>query len=485
MIATAISEAEMLAELTGELEQRIARQSGKFPPTDSGNGELIASLAQARYKFDHRRGLWLKFSGSYFAPDPDEEMIRFAKAAARIRYQRASLIEDLKQREAEARWAISSESRQKIDAALKLARSEEGIADVGTDWNRDPMLMAVPNGVIDLRTGILRQGKPEDRINLHSPIPYDPQARCHRWHVFLREIFEGDSEIIDYVQRRAGYSATGDTSEQDIAILLGKGANGKTIFLSTLNAALGDYAYNMPFSTIELRDRTAIPNDLAALVDRRFVTASETNQGARLNEARIKALTGCDPVTARFLHCEFFTFRPLAKFWLSVNHRPRVSDNSYGFWRRVRLIQFNRQFIGKDADLNLERKLRVELPGILAWIIRGCLRWQRVGLNPPQKVIRATADYQRESDPLAEFLAERCIEDPNAAEQAASLYEEYKRWGMDRKLKDKEMLGTRTFGELMAERFKKMHQKSGTRYFGIQIRPGDGSNPSFPGNSYV
>jgi putative DNA primase/helicase len=362
----------------------------------------------------------------------------------------------LKEREAEAKWAISSESRQKIDATLKLARSEEGIADAGNDWNRDPMLLAVPNGVIDLRTGRLRDGKPEDRINLHSPVPYDPRARCHRWHKFLREVFEGNAEIIDYVQRRAGYSSCGDTSEQELAILLGKGANGKTVFLSTLNAALGDYAYNMPFSTVELRDRTAIPNDVAALVDRRFVTASETNQGARLNEARIKALTGCDPLTARFLHCEFFTFKPVAKFWLSVNHKPRVSDNSYGFWRRVRLIQFNRQFTGNDADPHLEKKLRAELPGILAWIVRGCLRWQRVGLKPPDSVMQATADYQRESDPLADFLAERCINDPNSEEEARGLYREYTHWTAERKFKDKEVLGTRTFGELMADKFKKV-----------------------------
>jgi putative DNA primase/helicase len=330
-------------------------------------------------------------------------------------------------------------------------------------------LFAVSNGVIDLKTGILREGKPEDRINLHSLIPYYPNAECERWNQFLQEVFEGDSELIDYIQRRAGYSATGETSEQEIALLIGNGSNGKGVLTNTIGTALGDYSYNMPFSTIELKERNAIPNDLAALVDRRFVTASETNQGTRLNEARIKALTGCDPLTARFLHQEFFTFRPVAKFWLSVNHRPRVADNSYGFWRRVRLIPFNRQFTGKDADPHLEQKLREELPGILKWIIQGCLRWQRVGLKPPTSVMSATEEYKYESDPIGEFLTERCVQDPNSEEGAGNLYQEYKQWSSDRKLKEKEILGSRTFGEIIGERFKKMRYPSGNRYQGIKI----------------
>jgi P4 family phage/plasmid primase-like protien len=143
----------------------------------------------------------------------------------------------------------------------------------------------------------------------------------------------------------------------------------------------------MPFSTLELKDRAGIPNDVASIANKRLVTSAETNDGTRFNEARIKALTGCDPITARFLHHEFFTFQPVAKFWLSVNHKPRVADDSYGFWRRVRLIPFLRQF-RDDADPNLERKLREELPGILAFFVRGCLHWQRWGLKPRIQLLR-------------------------------------------------------------------------------------------------
>src|SRR5262249_26229218 len=153
--------------------------------------------------------------------------------------------------------------------------------------------------------------------------------------------------------------------------------------------------WNMPFATIELKDRSGIPNDLAALVNRRFVIASETNDGNRLNEARIKALTGCDPVTARFLHGEFFTFEPVGKFWLSVNHKPIVRDDSHGFWRRLRLIEFRQRFTVNPA---LADDLKSEAPGILAWCVRGALSWQADGLQAPTVVMEATGDYERDSD---------------------------------------------------------------------------------------
>ncbi len=191
---------------------------------------------------------------------------------------------------------------------LALAQDFRPIADTGGGWDADPWLLGVPNGVVDLRTGELRPGRREDRITMQTAVPYDPEATCPRWKQFLVEIFADDEELIGFVQRAVGYSITGITSEQCLLVLYGTGANGKGTLTITLKFVLGDYAWNMPFSTIEMRNRAAIPNDLAALVGRRFVMASETNDGARLNEARVKALTGCDPITARFLHAEFFTF---------------------------------------------------------------------------------------------------------------------------------------------------------------------------------
>jgi putative DNA primase/helicase len=198
----------------------------------------------------------------------------------------------------------------------------------------------------------------------------------------------------------------------------------------------------MPFSTIELNQRSAIPNDVAALVGRRFVTASETNDGTRLNEGRVKALTGCDPITARFLHGEFFTFRPVAKFWLTVNHRPVVRDDSFEFWRRIRVIPFSQRF---DVDRTLMPALHEERPGILASAVRGALAWQAQGLQPPESVLTATQGYQTESDPLGAFLAEACTVEP--AEHIG--------------------LGAVAFGRKASERFTRSHTMAGKVYLGV------------------
>jgi putative DNA primase/helicase len=250
----------------------------------------------------------------------------------------------------------------------------------------DPWLFGVENGVIDLRTGSLRAGRQKDFITMHSDLPFDASAKAERWEQFLREIFDGNEEVIDFVQRAVGYSLTGLTSEQCFFACWGAGSNGKTTFLEMLRQVLGSYAYNAPFSMLELTARGSIPNDVAALVNRRLVTGSETNELSRWNEQRVKVLTGCDDITARFLYNEFFTFTPIAKFWLAFNHKPIVDDASHGFWRRVRLIPFLHRFEGAAADQDLMKKLRAESPGILAWAVRGCLKWQQEGLGIPEIV---------------------------------------------------------------------------------------------------
>jgi putative DNA primase/helicase len=189
----------------------------------------------------------------------------------------------------------------------------------------------------------------------------------------------------------------------------------------------GSYAFNLPFSAFELSARSAISNDIASLPGRRFVTAIETDESARLNEARIKALTGGDPITARLLYREFITFKPVAKFWLAFNRCPIVADDSHGFWRRVHLIPFARQF-DPHADPKLEEVLRSEAPGIMAWAVRGCLDWQANGLNPPCAVLKATQAYREDSDPLKHFLSERCILEPDARVVVADLWQAYLYW---------------------------------------------------------
>lgn len=441
-----------------------------FPRTDSGNAELFAHLNQEKVRYDHQRGHWLIWQGHRFAPEANGEIWRLAKQAARERYLRAADLSDGEERRREADWAIKTENKQRLEAMLGLARSEEPLADAGTDWDRQPWLLGVKNGVVDLTTGRLRAGRPHDAITLAAGTHFDAKAKAVRFHRFLSEIFEANPELISFVQRAVGYALTGLTSEQCFFLFFGRGSNGKSVLLNILLALMGDYGYAAPFSTFEYCRGTSIPNDVAQLAGRRLVVASETNEGARLDEARIKSLTGGEPQSARFLNHEFFTFTPQCAIFLAVNHRPQVADDSRGFWRRVRLVPFRRELRVDEIDPHLTEKLKAELPGILAWAVEGCLEWQRQGLNPPRDVAAATADYQADSDPLSDFLAECCMEDANLSVGASTVFRRYREWGEDHKLPERELLSSRIFGERLSARFNKERQRAGIVYFGLGVR---------------
>jgi len=438
------------------------------PLTEAGAAERFARLHGDAVRFDHRRQRWLLWQGHRWTPDADAAVLRVVLDFARTWQREAIEIADSALREDSVKFAIKLERRDTMNNVLAIAKALKPIADAGDQWDRDPYLLGVLNGVVDLRTGALRPGRPDDGITLQTTAPYDADAPCARWEQFISEIFDGNAELTTFIQRAIGYSLTGITTEQVLFLLYGTGSNGKGTLTNTLKRVLGDYAWNMPFATIEMKDRSAIPNDLAALMNRRFVTASETNDGCRLNEARVKALTGCDPVTARFLHGEFFTFEPLAKFWLSVNHKPIVRDDSYGFWRRIRLIPFTQRF---DVDPMLADQLQAEATGILAWCVRGALAWQQDGLQAPDTVLEATKEYEQDSDPLAGFLAEACDLSPRNEVGAKELFEHYRKWADGHGFGDRERLSQTMFGRKISERFEKLRDRtSGISYRGLARR---------------
>ena len=446
-------------------------KNGPFPLTDAGNAELFAALYGHILRFDHARNRWLIWEEHRWAPDSDGEVRRLAKKAARVRYRTALDIEDLDLRGKTASSAVRSESRQRLDACLALARSEHPIADSGMTWDPDPYLLGVANGVVDLRTGMIRSGHPDDRLTMQVPVQYHVKAECPRWQQFLHQVFQRDGELIGFVQRALGYSLTGSVREQVLFLCHGTGSNGKSVFLNMLRNVLGDYAMNIPFTVLELQQRPSLTNDLASMAGRRLVTSSETNESTRLNEARIKALTGGDPITARFLYSESFTYEPVAKFWLAVNHLPRVRDDSYGFWRRVRVLPFNEQFTGDDADKGLPFKLLEELPGILNWGVQGALNWRLVGLAPPSAVMTATQAYRKDNDELDGFVADCCVVADGVRAEPGHLFSEYQRWSKEQGILERHRLGSRSFGTRIRERFGDSVSSNGKRYFlGIGLK---------------
>lgn len=451
-------------------EQPVPKRPADFPLTDTGNAELIAYQYGDRLRFDHRQGRWLAWAEHHWINDPDGEPVRLAIEAARVRFRDSEHILDTKERERAAKWAIGSEARPRIDAALHIAKNLPPVADSGEGWDSDSWLLGCANGIVDLRTGNLRPGRPEDRMTMSTAVAYDPTAKAPRFERFLEEVFEVDDQLIDYVQRALGYSTTGDVSEQSIHICCGQGANGKSTFFNAIRSALGDYAHNAPFSAFEARARDTIPTEIADLDRRRFVTASETGESRRLNESRVKALSGGDPISARHLFGRFFTFDATCKIWLGVNHRPAVKDDSHGFWRRVRLIPFDRQFGEGEADSRLIERLRGEAEGILVWLVKGARHWQDFGLHAPESVLDATEAYREESDPLAEFLAQRCEIDGGLHESSRDLFDAYSDHAEQEGIPKRERLTHAKFGRLMGGRFEGKRTSGGKVYHGVRLQ---------------
>jgi putative DNA primase/helicase len=441
-----------------------------FQCTDAGNAELFAAMYKDDLRYDHNRRRWRIWSQHRWKEDNSGSVVQCAKRVARWRCEATKAIEDPDEWKRQFRWARASEMRARLDSMLKLAESEPQLSDSGAEWDSNPWLLGVCNGVVDLCTGQFRNGQRTDKITLATGVPFDPAARCPRFEKFLIEIFAGGHDLASFVQRAAGYCLTGDTSEQVIFLCCGTGANGKSTLLDTLRFVFGDYTYNLPFSAFELKARSSIANEIAALQGKRFITAIETNESVQLNEARIKALTGSDPITARFLYREFVTFNPTGKFWLAFNHRPAVSDDSPGFWRRIRLIPFLQQFSEGKRESDLMRKLKAEAAGILNWAIQGALMWQAKGLKAPQVVLEQSEKYREESDSIGEFFEDRCIVSPPSQMTVEALWSAYREWAASN---EERPLNRRTFVDRMSSRgFKRgRHGHDRTRiWLGVRLK---------------
>jgi len=404
------------------------RKTLQPPRSDTGNAELVASLYGKVLRYDHRQGRWLIWDKRHkrWTEDRASKVRKFAISAARHRRMFAARIADAEESKRELRWALEAENRHRVDAALEMAKSQRHISDAGDGWDASPWLFGVANGLVDLKTGKLRQERPGDRITKHSAVPFLPDAQAPRFEQFLSEIFSGDMALVDYVQRMVGYCLTGSVAGQCLFCWWGPGANGKSTLAGVLRHIFGEYAVNLAFSALEMANRNT--HDLVALAGARLATAAETGEGTRLNEARIKMLTGGDPVTARRLYHESFTFEPTHKLVLAFNHKPVIADCSEGMWRRVRLLPFLRQFSPEERERDLDARLRTEAPGILAWAVRGCLRWRTEGLGEPPAVMQATADYRVDSDHISEFVGDCCVVEPGATVASGLLWLEYKQW---------------------------------------------------------
>lgn len=362
------------------------------------------------------------------------------------------------------KYALHAQTTRGLDAMLRELQAVQGVPASINDFDQHPDLLAVRNGVVDLRTGELKPHDPNLLISRRIDVDYEPDAACPRWERFLAEVFPDDPDMPGYMQRLVGYGITGRTDEQVFVIHVGGGANGKSVFTDTLAEVFRAITTTTPFSTFEVRPSGGIPNDLAALKGARLVMASEGEQGKRMAEAVLKRVTGRDLIAARFMRQEFFEFRPQFLLQLATNYEPNFRGQDNGLWRRVKLIHWNRTFAPHEQDRRLPMRLLEEAEGILAWAVRGAVEWYRRGLDDPQFVRRATDEFRATSNVLDGFLPGKYVfADDAKAVAGETLFHDFQAWAEEENLGEMRRWSRKAFYAALAERGLTKRQGGGRK----------------------
>jgi putative DNA primase/helicase len=361
-----------------------------------------------------------------------------------------------------------SSTARKVDAMLSTTSSDPLIRIAPDALDQDQFLFNCSNGVIDLKSGRLSPHDRERMITKYSPVPYNEEALCPHWKQFLKDIFDNNKELIKFIQRFLGCSLTGDMSSQSMFILYGTGANGKSTFINVVSRIMGDYATTTPTETFMQKKGEQATNDIARLKGARFVTAMESDDHGRLAESVIKRLTGNDMISARFLYGEYFQFTPTFKIVMATNHKPRIGGMDHAIWRRIKLIPFEATFTEEKQDKKLTGKLVKEMPGILSWMVEGCLRWQKEGLGSALAIKDATDEYRNQMSDVQMFLAEKCELDEDDMIQSSLLYGEYTAWCEENHERPK---SNRNFSMMLSESgMDKVRLSAGIFWLGIKKR---------------
>lgn len=382
--------------------------------TEHGVAEAFTAQFRDTLRYCNSAGSWFLWSGTHWEKDKRHRAFQYAR----------ELIAKSNRHSEFKSQAITGKASF-AGGVERFARCDPAHSVVAEDWDRDPYLLATPGGTVDLRAGSIRPGDPDDmmtRITAVAPACVD----CPLWKQFLQDTTNNDSELVDFLQRWCGYCLTGDTREHALLFGFGPGGNGKSVFLNTVSRILGDYATVAAMDTFTASNSDKHPTDLAMLHGARLVTATETEEGRAWAESRIKQMTGGDPITARFMRQNFFTFTPQFKLTIVGNHKPVLKNVDDAARRRFNIVPFIHK--PPNPDRELEHKLEGEWPGILQWMIEGCLAWQQDGLPRPAVVKEATAEYFEAQDSFGQWLGERCILDPGLECKPADLLKDFQEW---------------------------------------------------------
>jgi P4 family phage/plasmid primase-like protien len=446
--------------------------------TEWGNARRLVVAHGTRLRYCKPLSQWFEWDGCRWCPDQSGAIWRWAKDTVRRLGHEAANTEDDRRRKATLRWALKSEEKRVIAAMIELAWSEPGIPIMPDTLDADPWLLNTPSGTVDLKTGRLRPHRQDDLISKITSVPFDLGAECPRWEqTVLPEIFSGDREMVAYLRRALGYSLTGIIGEHALFLCHGTGRNGKNTVLDTVHTILGEYATVINPRVLLTAGKNDHPAAIADLMGRRFVPTDEVDEGEELAESLVKRLTGNKTLKGRFMRQNPFEFPALFKLWMLANCKPEIHGQDEGVWSRIRVIPFEVFFPPEKRIKGLSDILvAAEGPGILRWMVDGCLEWQRIGLAEPAKVREAIQTYRNEQDVIGDFIDQCCesfLDHPSlrdqARVQAGVLYNRYAEWCKENG--EKTVLTNRRFASKITGRGYKLSPSNGVHYrHGITLK---------------
>jgi putative DNA primase/helicase len=433
---------------------------------DVRNAKVFAQCAVSHFLYVTTRNRWLHWINEEWRLCEKDEHITMAKEVCARMHDTALMVfqQDQEKGKRLLQDAKASHNMPRITAMLKLTVSEKEMAATDRELDSDPHLLGVANGVVDLRTGSYLTNQPSLKITRYCNARFDIDARCVRWTSFLDEIFAKDTATIACVQRLLGCTLLGHSSEEKLIICYGFGSNGKSVFSNIVHKIMGGYSITAPPSMLTTRrqDDTGPRNDLAALAGARCVSINELQAGDRLDEQVVKMLAGREPISARFLHQEFFEFTPIFTPWLRTNHKPIIHGVEEGIWRRLVLLKFGVHISDDKKDSMLEEKLFAERDGILMWMVEGARLYLKDGICMSPNMLNELAAYRSDSDLFAEFLIDTTSPSEADRIEQKSLFVNYRMWSMSNGLKP---MTKKSFTQRLVERGYKESKSGGKRFY--------------------
>lgn len=434
----------------------------KFPLTEVGNAERLVASFEHDILYCQQQKKWFIWNEGIWVHDNKGKLATFAKTVLRQMQQEALTLSDRESKRKLIAHALKSESAFGIRNMIDLAQSDPKISVSLDEFDKDPFLLNCINGTLQLQDGTFHPHERKHRLTHMIQVEYDLYAKCPKFTKFIDDIMGHNANLIKYLQTIIGYCLTGDTSEQCYFIFLGTGSNGKTTLLNVLRALMGALCKNIDFTTLSYSGYSA-RNDLARLIGARLVTSVEVQSRSCVNESVVNRITGCDPITVKFLYSEPFEYIPKYKLIVAGNEKPNIEGLSHATWRRIRLIPFNVRFDDSNGiNKNLYHELIEELPGILTWALEGCLRWQQEGLVTPTEVVTATLEYMAEKDTVGAFLKECCIVDPQGAIKSSDIYDNYVKWCDNN---EQSKMGKKNFSKMLNDKGFVKEKFSGNKYW--------------------